>query len=183
MRCEVCCLCVVLLSWLEEEAGKGPDFFLGVYSIGEAGEVVSLTSLKLSCSPKISATLTVGIIFGKWISPFFIYALNYYHYSYYACLQPMYRTWSHMFHSDMNRILQYQYCSSLLQYLNGLFYYYSEPTNSLLSLDRDVMKSPPGSFLRHFFFVSFAVRLVAESAFSSETRFCFSFTSRIYSVW
>ena len=55
-----------------EHAGKRcwkrPGIFLGVYSSGQAREVNNLTSLKLSqfVFPKITATLTVGLIFEKW---------------------------------------------------------------------------------------------------------------------
>ena len=59
-------LCVVL-SWLEKVG-----IFLGVYRIGEARQVMNLTSLKLLqfVFSKIPATLTVGLIFMRRISPF-----------------------------------------------------------------------------------------------------------------
>ena len=56
------------------------------------------------------------------------------------------------------------------------------PRQSTPSVTDDMMKSRPGSFLRHLF-VSFSLRLVVEIPFSSETRFCFSFTSRFFYRW
>ena len=58
-------------------AGNGPWFFLGVYSIGEAGEVMNLTSLKLLQFAffQIPATLIVGVFFKTIFSPF-LYAQN-----------------------------------------------------------------------------------------------------------
>ena len=55
-----------------------------------------------------------------------------------------------------------------------------EPIN--VKCYRHMMKSRPGSFLRHSILVSFSLGLVAETPFSSD---CYSFTSRTFyrSLW
>ena len=77
VRCEVCMSSVLVDQVLRrcclccaELAGKGPDFFTGF--IVKARQLMSLTFVKLLqfVFSKIPATLTVGLIFMKRISPF-----------------------------------------------------------------------------------------------------------------